>query len=60
MLFTRRNKAEETGFSDTCHAQRLQHHIHIWGRAAEERSSVTEALETEHSALSFVTHQISL
>ena len=45
---------------DTCRAQRLQSHMHIWGRVAEEGSSVTKALETKHSAVSFVIHQISL
>lgn len=37
---------------DTCRAQRLQSCMHIWGTAAEEGSSVTKALETEHSAVS--------
>lgn len=46
---------------DTCCAQRLQSHMHIWGRVAEEgSSSMTQALETEYSAVSFVVHQISL
>lgn len=45
---------------DTCHAQRLQNRMYIWGRVAKEGSSVTEALETEHSAVSFVIRQISL
>lgn len=45
---------------DTCHTQRLQSCMHIWGRVAKEGSSVTKALETEHSAVSFVICQISL
>lgn len=45
---------------DTCRAQRLQSCMHIWGTAAEEGSSVTKALETEHSAVFFVIRQISL